>query len=118
MQLSLVIGALFCLVGVPADALARGTAVYHDDPLDPFHIDQLPPDIRSELVQMCPTGPRAGHYFATYLNGGQLVRLHFEYLQCERHTEFHVGGNCLRKDFIAFGAHYRLLKSYYAKCEQ
>jgi hypothetical protein len=67
----MVIGLLACLVGAQPGALARGSLVYHDDPLNPFHLDQLPPDVRSALFHMCPDRPRAGHYFATYLNGAK-----------------------------------------------
>lgn len=101
-----------------SDAHARGSAVVHDDPWNPFHVDQLPPDIRAAIIHMCRGEPRAGHYFATYLNGAKMVRLHFEFLQCAEHREFRAGQYCLREDFGAFGSRYRLTRSYYARCDE
>lgn len=111
----LIIGFLASCTQSPAIAL--GGAVLHDDPSNPFHIDQLPPDVRTSVLQMCRNLPRAGHYFATYLNNAKLVRLHFEYFQCEDRRQFRMGQNCLRKEFIAIGSHYRIAKTYYAPCE-
>jgi hypothetical protein len=91
---------------------ARGSQTTHDDPLNSERIDRLPPEVRNAVIHMC-ADPRAGHYFATYLDNSHLIKLHFEYLHCDERVTFCRGGSCLRQEYISSGSRYRLIKSYY-----
>ena len=91
---------------------ARGSQTTHDDPLNSERIDRLPPEVRNAVIHMC-ADPRAGHYFATYLDNSHLIKLHFEYLHCDERVTFCRGGSCLRQEYISTGGRYRLIKSYY-----
>jgi hypothetical protein len=53
---------------------ARGSQVVHDEPWNSEHIDRLPPEVRDAVIHMCGSPPRAGHYFATYLDHSQVVK--------------------------------------------
>jgi hypothetical protein len=108
------IGFLFVLDCAQSSALARGSAVIHDDPWDPARIDRLPPDVRRAVLHMCPERPTAAHYFATYLDNSKIVRLHFEYFNCEGKLGFcRDATSCLREEFVSSDSRYRLLRSYY-----
>jgi hypothetical protein len=110
-----VITVLFLLICGQTPVLARGSQGMHDDPWNPEHIDRLPPEVRSAVLRMCKTPPHAAHYFATYLDNSRVIKLHFEHLHCEQHTEFCRQKNCLHQEYVSSGGHYRLLKSYYGR---
>jgi hypothetical protein len=110
-----VIAVLLLLVCGQAPVLARGSQVVHDDPWNSEHIDRLPPEVRSAVLRMCKTLPRAAHYFATYLDNSRVIKLHFEHLHCEEPTTFCRQNNCLHQVYVFSGSHYRLLKSYYGR---
>jgi len=93
--------------------LARGSQVLHDDPWNSEHIDHLPPEIREAVIHMCGSAPRAGHYFATYLDHAQVVKLHYEHFHCAGRTKFCNGGECLHQQYLSTGGHFRLIKNYY-----
>ncbi len=93
-------------------ALARGSQVTHDDPWNAEHISQLPAEVRNALNRMCGQPPRAAHYFATYFQNSQLLKLHFEHFRCDEKT-FCTGAGCLHQEYISTDRHYRLLRSYY-----
>ncbi|CCE01682.1 conserved exported hypothetical protein [Bradyrhizobium sp. STM 3809] len=97
-------------------AIARGSAGSHDGPWNPDHIDQLPPDVRNEVLHSCPGHVQATHYFATYLDHAQRIRLHFENLRCDGEPVGKRGDSCLHEEFVAFGAHHHPMKRYYAPC--
>jgi hypothetical protein len=101
------------LIGGPA--FARGSQVSHDDPWNSEHIDRLPPEVRSAVIQMCGSAPRAAHYFATYSDHSRVIRLHFEHLHCGAQTNFCHGDDCLHEEYVSSGGHYRLIKSYYGR---
>jgi len=97
----------------PSGVFARGSQVMHDDPWNSENVGRLPPEIRAAVVHMCGNPPRAGHYFATYLDHAHVVRLHFEDLHCEGRRQFCSDGECLRHEYISTGGHFRLIRKYY-----
>jgi hypothetical protein len=97
-------------------ALARGSQIVRDDPLNSERIEHLPPEVRNAVIHMCEDHPpRAGHYFATYFENSRLIRLHFELLQCYGRATFCRSDGCLRQDYGLTGGHYRFMKSYYGR---
>jgi hypothetical protein len=104
-------GVVLALLQV--EALARGSQVAHDAPWNSEHIERLPPEIRDAVSRMCTDTPRAGHYFATYLDHAHVVRLHFEHLHCEDRPRFCKDGGCLHQEYVSTGGHYRLIRNYY-----
>ncbi|WP_027550593.1 hypothetical protein [Bradyrhizobium sp. Cp5.3] len=111
---AIVVGVLLLLVSGPR-AFALGSQVGHDDPWNPEHIDHLPPEIRNAVTHMCGNSPRAAHYFVTYLNHAQIIKLHFEHLHCGEAGGFCRGDNCLHQEYVSKGGQYRLIKSYYGR---
>jgi|GEM_PF-1416981 len=98
-------------------ALARGSFP-RDDLSNAGHIDSLPRDVRNSVVNMCGTRPNAGHYFATYLDNARIIKLHFEYLDCEGAQPVHFrDDSCLRQEYSQSGAHYHLTRSYFGRCD-
>jgi len=112
---SLLTAAVLILVVTEShDAMARASQGGRD-PWNAEHIDRLPPEIRGALIQMCGSSPRAGHYFATYLDNARMIRLHFEHLNCSsEQARFCKGVNCLQQDYLSSGGHYRLIRAFYA----
>jgi hypothetical protein len=106
---------LIISVMVQSNAFARGSIPAQEAPWNSDRIERLPPDVRYAVLRMCRDQPTASRYFATYLKQSKIVRLHFEDLRCGGH-EYRVGYDCLREDFAAIGSHYRLAKTYHAKC--
>jgi hypothetical protein len=81
-----------------------------DPPWNPYHISQLPTEVRTAVIAMCPQTPSAGHYFATYSQ--DQVNLHFEHFRCDARS-FCNGSLCLHQVYKLAGGHYRLAKSIY-----
>lgn len=106
------VALLVCVAGSP-HALARASQAGHDDPWSAEHIDRLPPEIRNALIHMCGSSPQASHYFATYLDHAQLIKLHFEHLHCSEQSLFCKGVNCLHQEYMSSRGHYRLIRTYY-----
>ena len=112
---AIMLGFLLLSICCHTGSLARGSQVDHDDPWNSEHIEGLPPEVRNAVILMCRDHqPRAGHYFATYLNNSRLMKLHFEHLHCDRQATFcRKDSNCLYQEYFLNGGHYRLIKSYY-----
>src|SRR6516165_2126013 len=85
--------AYFVLLVVCAQssALARGGGLPHDEPWNPEHIDSLPAEVRNSVLHMCRVRPNAAHYFATYLDCGRVIKLHFEHFDCEGRQMYRKG---------------------------
>jgi hypothetical protein len=117
MRLSAIaVGVAVLSFGNQPIALARGSQSGHQDPWNSERIKRLPPEVRNAVIRMCEDhSPRAGHYFATYLDSSRLMRLHFELLQCVGRAAFCRGDSCLRQEYGLSGGHYRLMKSYYGR---
>jgi hypothetical protein len=102
---------------LPAIGGARGGGLPHDGPWDAEHVDRLPPDVRNLVFHMCGVRPSAARYFATYLDDARIIRLHFEYFNCEGTQAHHDAGRCLHEEFALTGSHYRLTKNCYGRCD-
>jgi hypothetical protein len=99
------------LVGVilAMPQLAAAAPLRQDDLWNPFHINQLPPEIRRAVLARCPSKPDAAHYFVTYYQGE--VRLHFEHFLCAQ-VHFCDAAGCLHEIYRPIAGHYRRVKSY------
>jgi hypothetical protein len=87
----------------------------YDPPWSQERIEQLPLEVRRELLTMCRQQPVAGHYFATYFH--DRITLHFEYFYCPgsvRPPTFCSGSKCLRQVYEIVDGHYRKTKNYFA----
>lgn len=109
--------SLLLLVVPSESALPTGSGVSHDTPSNPYHIDQLPPEVRSSVFRMCEVRPNAAHYFATYLDNARIIRLHFEHFNCEGRSVYRNAGLCLHEEFVSTGTKYRLSRHYYGRCD-
>ncbi|MGY3587951.1 hypothetical protein ACVIGB_002998 [Bradyrhizobium sp. USDA 4341] len=97
-------------------ALSKGSVGNKHDPLDHNHVDNLPPDVRQYVAGICKGTPVAQHDFATYSPQEKRWRINLEYLQCGVIGEYRRGNQCLDVDFVAEGAHFRLVRKTYAAC--
>ena|SRR5690242_1000812 len=111
--LSLALCLLLCGV---TSAASKGSAVIKNDPWDPHHIDDLPPEVRQYIAAICGSAPRARNDFATYSPHAKRWRINLEYLRCDGLGEYRRGNQCLDVDFIAVGSHFRLARKAYAAC--
>jgi hypothetical protein len=111
-----VTSVLLLVLCAQSSALARGSGFSHDEPWSSERIDRLPPEVRNSVYPMCRVKPTAAQYFATYLDHARIIKLHFEYFSCDGQQVYHELDRCLREEFVASGSHYRLLKTYYARC--
>jgi hypothetical protein len=93
--------------------LARSGGVSAEDPYDPRHVDDLPPEIRAAVAQNC-NKPKAERYFAGYFSERKQIVLHFDRLRCDRRTGFCNQSGCLHQVWVFTEGRYRLLRSYYA----
>lgn len=103
------------LLSIPP-ALSMGSVGNKHDPFDPNHINLLPPDVRRYIAGICKGTPVAQHDFATYSPQEKRWRINLEYLQCGVIGEYRRGNQCLDVDFVATGAHFRLVRKTYAAC--
>jgi len=95
---------------------SKGSAVIHDDPYNPHHIDDLPAEVRQYIAGICRGPARAEREFATYSPREKRWRINLEYLQCHGLGEFRRGNQCLDVDFIEVGTRYRLSSKVYRDC--
>jgi hypothetical protein len=103
---------LIALVALPVGAqlLAKGGNMRSEDRYDPQHIENLPLEIRKQVLKLCPA-PKALHEFASYSDHLRKVVLHFEHLYCGA-KPFCGPSGCLHQTYALSGGHYRLLESY------
>jgi hypothetical protein len=113
-RLSVIAAAILILSFASRPAFARGSPVGYDPVWSSERIARLPPEVRNAVTHMC-ADPRAGDYFATYLDNSHLIELHFEHLQCDRKGAFCRAGGCLQQEYISIGGRYRLVRSYYRR---
>ena len=104
--------ALLLLPACHSPACAFGALASRDPPWSSERIDRLPPEIRTAVTRMCGNETRAAHYFATFLDNSRIIKLHFEYLQCDE-AQVCRTSNCLRQVYISRAGRYRLQRSYY-----
>jgi hypothetical protein len=100
-----------------SNALARRGGFLHEALFSSERVDQLPPEVQNSVRHMCKVNPTAEQYFATYLDNSRIIKLHFERLNCEGQQTYRELNRCLREEFALAGSHYRLLRTYYARCD-
>jgi hypothetical protein len=71
-----------------------------DPPFSSDRIDRLPPEVRREVLSKCKSEPEAGHYFATYEHGSNLLRLNYSLLECGSGLTTCGNSRCLQETFI------------------
>lgn len=94
----------------PAASLSGGRV---EDRWHPFHISQLPDEIRRPLARLeriCGSPPMAEHYFATYLSGRgqQFISLHFEHFRCNSRSAICPQEVCLHQVYVSTAGRFRL----------
>ncbi len=102
--------ALIAVLSISTHSLAKGGNMRSEDRYDPQHVENLPPEIRQQVLKLCP-GARALHDFARYSDHLRKVVLHFEMLDCEK-KPFCKQSGCFHQAYILSGGHYRLIESY------
>jgi hypothetical protein len=95
--------AVFGVIGLIGSADAQ---IVKDPPWNPEHINRLPPDVSSAVLDKCSPRPGAGYYFATYFHDE--IHLHYEHFHCDT-ASFCDGSQCLHQVYHR----YRLAKSFY-----
>jgi len=91
-----------------------------DPPMSAERIAHLPSEIRRIVLARCGAAAEAGHYFATYDDDSNVVRLDYSLLQCPKAPEHCESSSCVQT-FVRHGGkyvpsqlggnHYRLLQS-------
>lgn len=106
--------AALALSIVPAIVNAEGRRDQgHEDPWNPFHIDELPSEVRTKVQAMCNGTSKALHYFATYSSDGRVIHLHFEKFRCDGQQLFCNRSACLHQDYALKGHSYQLIRSFH-----
>jgi hypothetical protein len=105
------------LLCAPSTALAEAGGFLHDPLFSSERVDQLPTEVRHSVRHMCSKDPSAEQYFATYLDNGRIIKLHFERLTCDGQPIHRDAAGCLHEQFVRAGSHYRLLRTYYDRCD-
>lgn len=108
--------AIAVLLWCELPATSKGSAVIHDDPWNPHHIDNLPSEVRQYITGICKGPASAEHEFATYSPREKRWRINLEYLRCNGLSEYRRGNQCLDVDFIQVGTRYRLGTRVYRDC--
>jgi len=76
-----------------------------DPPMSAERIAHLPSEIRRIVLARCGAGAEAGHYFATYDDNSNVVRLDYSLLQCPRAPEHCESSSCVQT-FVRHGSKY------------
>lgn len=97
-------------------AVSRANDINKDDPWNPHHIADLPPDVRAYIASICKGPARAQHDFATYLPSEKCWRINLEYLDCPGREGYRRGKQCLDVDFVEAGSHFRLARKEFRDC--
>lgn len=103
---------VFLLLVIGTPVLAKGGNMRSTDLYEPQHIDNLPPEVRQNVLRLCSV-PKALHSFASYSNARRKVVLHYERLYCGGKL-FCGASGCLHQTYVESGGRYRLVESYYA----
>jgi hypothetical protein len=97
-------------------AVSKGSAVIHDDPYNPHHIDDLPAEVRQYIASICKSPARARHEFAVYFPREKRWQINLQYLSCSGLGEYRRGNQCLEVDFVEMGTRYRFASKAYRDC--
>jgi len=81
-----------------------------DPPMSAERIAQLPSEIRRIVLSRCGADAEAAHYFATYDDNSNVVRLDYSLLQCPNAPEHCAGSSCVQT-FLRHAGRYVLSKS-------
>jgi hypothetical protein len=101
-----------CFAILASISRANGTPVAPVDP--PFsaeRIERLPQEIRHAVVSRCGPDAEAGHYFATYDDNSNVIRLDYSRLQCDRPQRLCTSSGCLQQTFTKSHGRYVLTRS-------
>ena len=103
-----------CFALLASISPAIGTPVA---PLDPpwsaERIELLPQEIRQAIVSRCGPDAQAEHYFATYDDNSNVVRLDYSLLRCGRPQRLCTSSGCLQQTFTKSHGRYVLTDSNY-----
>lgn len=67
-----------------------------DPPMSAERIAHLPSELRRVVRARCGVAAEAGHYFATYDDNSNVVRLDYSLLQCPKAPEHCEGSSCVQ----------------------
>jgi hypothetical protein len=112
MRWSYAIAVAAALLSLTSAAFSRGGAA-GEDRWNPEHIGGLPADVQAGIARICGPKAHAEHYFATFFDNSQRIKLHFEHAHCRNDQPICNSTGCLHQEYISTGGHYRLLRSYY-----
>lgn len=76
-----------------------------DPPMSSERIARLPSEIRRIVLAKCGAAAEAGHYFATYDDNSNVVRLDYSLLQCPKVPEHCESSSCVQT-FVRHGGKY------------
>lgn len=76
-----------------------------DPPMSAERITHLPSELRRIVQARCGADAEAGHYFATYDDNSNVVRLDYSLLQCPNAAE-HCGSVSCVQTFVRHGGKY------------
>jgi hypothetical protein len=76
-----------------------------DPPMSAERIAHLPSEIRRIVLARCGADAEAGHYFATYDDNSNVVRLDYSLLQCPKAPEHCESSSCVQT-FVRHGGKY------------
>ena len=110
-NLSLAILVVFAALS-SREAHARG-GMAAEQLWNPEHISGLPPEVQAGIVRVCGPKVHAEHYFATFFDNAQRIKLHFEHAHCRNDQPMCNSSGCLHQEYFLMGSRYRLLRSYY-----
>jgi len=82
-----------------------------DPPWSAERIERLPPEIRTAVLSRCGAHAGAGHYFATYDNHSNVIRLDYSALYCPGAPKVCDGPTCLQQTYVLHGGKYVLSQS-------
>ena len=116
MIVRLLLLAITILLSSQLPAASKGSAVIHDDPFNPHHIDDLPADVRQYIAGICKGPASAQHEFAVYLPREKVWRINLEYLRCSGLGGYRRGNQCLDVDFVEIGTRFHLTSKVYRDC--
>jgi hypothetical protein len=103
---------VICATLLVSTGRARAVAVAsYDPPWSSEPIERLPPEIRRVVVAGCGAYAKASHYFATYDDSSNMIRLDYSLLQCPGAAVSGSGRGREQQTFVRQGGRYFLSDS-------
>lgn len=109
---SLCLVIVLTALSIGTQSFAKGGNMRSEDRYDPQHIDDLPSEIRRQVLKLCPA-PKALHEFARYSDHLRKIVLHFEELYCGD-KPFCGPSGCFHQTYVLSAGHYHLIGTYSA----